>query len=228
MCIRDRLHRRVKRVHVHVDDFALRGSHRSSVEVGGGQVSARTECGSSGCPDPSRRACCLRQVAARPSAHGGQRSSCGYRSSPVARGGRCASRWQHHTEGSAWACPVSYTHLDVYKRQSPSRPCCGRRWQSAQSARASVPAAVAIIARIFGHCWRSTSRCCSADAPAYSPVSYTHLDVYKRQVNCIPGICLDVAGDVLRHCTSSHQTPISDSALVDLSNHCPLYTSRCV
>ena len=49
--------------------------------------------------------------------------------------------------------PVSYTHLDVYKRQGQPHPVAG-----------STELAV--------------HRCNKADA---APVSYTHLDVYKRQ-----------------------------------------------
>ena len=53
--------------------------------------------------------------------------------------------------------PVSYTHLDVYKRQQQGRaqpvwPRPDRRCQGGQA------------------------------RPCYRPVSYTHLDVYKRQV----------------------------------------------
>ena len=65
---------------------------------------------------------------------------------------------------------VSYTHLDVYKRQPPAwRPnangCNGRSTNSTAWA------------------WRRTNgnRC------SPSTVSYTHLDVYKRQANYLFG-----------------------------------------
>ena len=54
--------------------------------------------------------------------------------------------------------PVSYTHLDVYKRQG--------------SRRYSFPIRQTMI-RTLGFSWKGA---------VYTPVSYTHLDVYKRQV----------------------------------------------
>ena len=55
--------------------------------------------------------------------------------------------------------PVSYTHLDVYKRQikltmNPEKKTLERTWQ-----------------------WLNV-----AVSPSLKPVSYTHLDVYKRQI----------------------------------------------
>ena len=52
--------------------------------------------------------------------------------------------------------PVSYTHLDVYKRQVFEVPEAEVEW-----VRHEVPRLMAGVA----------------------PVSYTHLDVYKRQIN---------------------------------------------
>ena len=51
---------------------------------------------------------------------------------------------------------VSYTHLDVYKRQTYSRFCC----------------------RFDGMC---SFRCSKVSFLFCTAVSYTHLDVYKRQ-----------------------------------------------
>ena len=77
---------------------------------------------------------------------------------------------------------VSYTHLDVYKRQSPPRPPCGpaacrglrNRCSVLRSWRCSSQAAVLPL------------RCIKVRMPSFPgypvPVSYTHLDVYKRQI----------------------------------------------
>ena len=77
-----------------------------------------------------------------------------------------------------WKYPVSYTHLDVYKRQTQShRPI-----------------------ELIGNCKRESKRCpwtrravCGRLTSAVSrlrnwkmPVSYTHLDVYKRQIPLWP------------------------------------------
>ena len=56
--------------------------------------------------------------------------------------------------------PVSYTHLDVYKRQT-------QIWIAV-----SIYVLVAIVRKRLG-----------LVASLY-PVSYTHLDVYKRQAKC--------------------------------------------
>ena len=54
---------------------------------------------------------------------------------------------------------VSYTHLDVYKRQTPS-------WEASTPITSAAPPLAALRAK----------------APVWvKPVSYTHLDVYKRQ-----------------------------------------------
>ena len=57
-----------------------------------------------------------------------------------------------------WKAPVSYTHLDVYKRQSNSH---------------------CIFFRV--NCF-SIFSCCFYIEVHLNPVSYTHLDVYKRQL----------------------------------------------
>ena len=82
--------------------------------------------------------------------------------------------------------PVSYTHLDVYKRQAVDCAAPGGRQVKAC------------------HCWPPTetstltpsASACSAPARAAAwtasrsteAVSYTHLDVYKRQVYVAPGV----------------------------------------
>ena len=62
--------------------------------------------------------------------------------------------------------PVSYTHLDVYKRQKLDK------------------AAMLICSKALGH------NRISVVADNYIPVSYTHLDVYKRQTTF--GACKEV------------------------------------
>ena len=72
--------------------------------------------------------------------------------------------------------PVSYTHLDVYKRQilntpasapAPKAPCDTRRFPVAETEAASPCEPAPSVRRI-------------------EPVSYTHRDVYKRQPPAIP------------------------------------------
>ena len=87
-----------------------------------------------------------------------------------------------------WSPSVSYTHLDVYKRQrsilSPTAcatPTTARPSAWAQASRAASPAPV-LQARspTTGSCatWTRYSTCPSA-MMWQSPVSYTHLDVYR-------------------------------------------------
>ena len=75
--------------------------------------------------------------------------------------------------------PVSYTHLDVYKRQVRDFPGAYINGVSGEKLAPDDPTIADAFARY------------SADkaAGAVAPVSYTHLDVYKRQ---------DVAGRVVR------------------------------
>ena len=81
----------------------------------------------------------------------------------------------------SWAEPVSYTHLDVYKRQHPPCPAV-RRMADPSIARDGRPAARAdrSVRTLSGLSARHRLR---ARRPPPTPraVSYTHLDVYKRQ-----------------------------------------------
>ena len=70
--------------------------------------------------------------------------------------------------------PVSYTHLDVYKRQYPFKA------DATATAHAPVPQA-SVSPEPRSHTLIST----------VFPVSYTHLDVYKRQASSSPN-CSDV------------------------------------
>ena len=65
--------------------------------------------------------------------------------------------------------PVSYTHLDVYKRQNilPTNACAAKTLIHRTDARIC---ARNILLSFIAKFWKS-----------YIPVSYTHLDVYKRQ-----------------------------------------------
>ena len=79
---------------------------------------------------------------------------------------------------------VSYTHLDVYKRQLQRHPIIQRnRLDRAWAGKSRQDAS---RNRIFAHgdrfalCRRPLCICTAATG--VEPVSYTHLDVYKRQV----------------------------------------------
>ena len=68
--------------------------------------------------------------------------------------------------------PVSYTHLDVYKRQRP--------YLSLNGPITNCPTASPTILKVRLSC---TSDAVVSKYPASTgTVSYTHLDVYKRQV----------------------------------------------
>ena len=66
--------------------------------------------------------------------------------------------------------PVSYTHLDVYKRQVyPNLPI----FLPPKATERKIilkKDSLTILGSVF--------------TPPFTPVSYTHLDVYKRQVHC--------------------------------------------
>ena len=74
--------------------------------------------------------------------------------------------------------PVSYTHLDVYKRQAQFSPM--------------VPRPGPFLESLSQACWFMKAKSSSVFLVQYvwkvnggkGPVSYTHLDVYKRQVLC--------------------------------------------
>ena len=102
------------------------------------------------------------------------RSYCQYR---IGTNARLKSRYRQSSSdrGSQPApVPVSYTHLDVYKRQ-----VVGQRGADAMRAadRGQQPGAAPAIATLA----------CTPGSEAVQlacviiPVSYTHLDVYKRQ-----------------------------------------------
>ena len=76
---------------------------------------------------------------------------------------------QHHFFEFPGMETVSYTHLDVYKRQCAQSPrCCPHRPSPARNG------GLRPAADLPPHSGKSQSG-------SFPPVSYTHLDVYKRQ-----------------------------------------------
>ena len=80
--------------------------------------------------------------------------------------------------------PVSYTHLDVYKRQSASVSATFAVTPDAEKYATSFLLMVFYPFNIFVSCCtdapgRMEERCCIMRS--LDSVSYTHLDVYKRQ-----------------------------------------------
>ena len=67
--------------------------------------------------------------------------------------------------------PVSYTHLDVYKRQVKQCTYSRKRLYAAFQYAVYIGNADAVI------CYRNAC----VFRTGYAAVSYTHLDVYKRQ-----------------------------------------------
>ena len=89
-------------------------------------------------------------------------------------------RVTHQTEGRLPTTkPVSYTHLDVYKRQSSGFGKCPDT--------VSCPHLQILLVQSVPH-------------PTSAPVSYTHLDVYKRQGNIIVGYNDAVDGNIAVFC----------------------------
>ncbi|QCD94300.1 hypothetical protein DEO72_LG5g2383 [Vigna unguiculata] len=83
------------------------------------------------------------------------------------------SHWIPHTAGRSTslppgAPPLSYSHLDVYKRQHTNLPARG-------------PASTNLPARIPTHWIPHTAGRSTSLPPGAPPLSYTHLAVYKRQ-----------------------------------------------
>ena len=133
-------------------------------------------------------------------------------------GGCIRSRW------SCWARPVSYTHLDVYKRQIPTnsqhpdeawtflRYMMRTENQLAHAAYGSVPMLkseaasytdgymVQVVKSLDnsyaeGIC-PQTNALWAVNGEQLQPVSYTHLDVYKRQgVYASGGSSSNASGD---------------------------------
>ena len=67
--------------------------------------------------------------------------------------------------------PVSYTHLDVYKRQGLDCPNCSAKIEKEVGELDGVQSSVVNLMK-------------QTLTINVTPVSYTHLEVYKRQLRC--------------------------------------------
>ena len=87
-----------------------------------------------------------------------------------------------------WKEPVSYTHLDVYKRQAQgvatllNRGIEKHRLGKRVALRTSATGRIVRIGIIFFSGRISGGNRPGTMIPVIEPVSYTHLDVYKRQM----------------------------------------------
>ncbi|MEJ1274550.1 hypothetical protein NN561_005436 [Cricetulus griseus] len=81
----------------------------------------------------------------------------------------------------AWSA-VSYTHLEVYKRQDCERSERPAALAASGFARAGLPA-LGLASRASALWLRAGDMAAPCLAPAWSAVSYTHLEVYKRQAS---------------------------------------------
>ena len=95
------------------------------------------------------------------------------------------------------ATPVSYTHLDVYKRQPVGRPVLVdfglvKLWNPDNPTTHTMMRGVGTpgyappeqYGFAAGHTDASSDIYSVGATLYYAPVSYTHLDVYKRQMWC--------------------------------------------
>ena len=164
---------------------------------------------------------------------------------PVASGcTQTAQGWRNEDAEALWA--VSYTHLDVYKRQLTTWP--GARWWKTHCAISTWVARS--LAKRKKHvsrksrkpclrCRRASRRTCWMP-PMPMPVSYTHLDVYKRQAHAFE---YDVAWTRRGIKLAPLTMPITGERTFAfpgldrdafkglpglLADTCLLYTSRCV
>ncbi len=94
--------------------------------------------------------------------------------------------------------PVSYTHLEVYKRQLKMVPGLGIEPRTRGfSIPCSTVGAIRATGRIKSYAFSIVSGFMikhSLVAPFFTnprPVSYTHLEVYKRQLKMVPGLGIE-------------------------------------
>ena len=103
--------------------------------------------------------------------------------SPAGFDSRPASHWI-----AQWLEPVSYTHLDVYKRQvaGKARVAVHAHQRAACPARLGAELRSELFQLRRHRCDEGQRRFANqrlvARLVGFKPVSYTHLDVYKRQV----------------------------------------------
>ena len=111
---------------------------------------------------------------------------------------------------SSTSGPVSYTHLDVYKRQSFLRKS-GQRYTGRKTQNETFE---------------------TDDACLRPPVSYTHLDVYKRQLpdwdRAVEAGIGNVAAAAMNQAFFTLSLGIAAIEIFGSYMSCLLYTSRCV
>ena len=144
----------------------------------------------------------------------------------------CGVEWVHSSFDRNWHShgAVSYTHLDVYKRQAPTSPAC-------------KPTGSMTPARKAWSIWRSAHgphRCAPVQRPCFSRCSQkterphrcapvrTHQSHFRCRGAHRPQLRPPQSGRCVRNCP--HSTPPSwpCMALNHLTHICLLYTSRCV
>ena len=122
----------------------------------------------------------------------------------------------------AYLIDVSYTHLDVYKRQVPRKPRGRQRGERTDPGKHQKPELQGAQALLLIQRHRSLDLlrigggALQRLAQILVAVSYTHLDVYKRQGHEAAGNV--IAGNVIGYGATSGALWIA----------CLLYTSRCV
>ena len=112
--------------------------------------------------------------------------------------------------------PVSYTHLDVYKRQ-------------ATISTALVPSSATMRPCTRPSTYRPPLNTRSPCKVTCGPVSYTHLDVYKRQAKAIPIAGARENPEMMQRAFDEIDAALADGQIVGIfPEGCLLYTSRCV
>ena len=129
--------------------------------------------------------------------------------------------------------PVSYTHLDVYKRQ-------GRRLVTASY---SIRGQILTVSKLFRYAPAGEYVCATGargartlrwDGSYYGPVSYKHLDVYKRQEEYNmyeyddEGLDTFLKKQTQLLSEEFADTPEAAEEFLEDCMACLLYTSRCV
>ena len=121
--------------------------------------------------------------------------------------------------GSPRVKSVSYTHLDVYKRQASALVGKEVVGQAAKNVLAKGMRTNMVTGGIM--------MAVQTVPDAVKPVSYTHLDVYKRQQLRL--LEMDIL-HLRKKCTPEQMLDFIDGSCIRLEQFygCLLYTSRCV